>query len=77
MEIDPDMILDRADSDIYGVVPRLPLPSFNSPTRFCMKTGYLMMNINDTADESDEDDTRKKSYILLRLIFLVAQTIGI
>lgn len=70
MEIDPDMILDRADSDIYGVVPRLPLPSFNSPTRFCMKTGYLMMNINDTADESDEDDTRKKSYILFEINIL-------
>lgn len=39
---DPDMVLYDRAAELYGVVPRTPLPSFNSPTRMGMKVGYLL-----------------------------------
>ncbi|RCK55422.1 Mediator of RNA polymerase II transcription subunit 13 [Candida viswanathii] len=73
IEIDPDMVLHHLDDDVHGFVPRLPLPSFNSPTRFCMKTGYLMMNIDDAVEEENGDgseETKKKSYLLFEINIL-------
>ncbi|KAG5416926.1 SSN2 [Candida metapsilosis] len=44
MEIqnEPDAILKHADGDVYAFVPQVQLPSFNSPSRLNMKTGYLI-----------------------------------
>ena len=39
---DADMILHDISSDIYGIVPKLPLPSFFSNNRSGYKLGYLL-----------------------------------
>ena len=44
---DTDYILHDPNSDIYGVLPKVPLPLFNSPTRLGMKIGCLVKELND------------------------------
>lgn len=39
---DPEMVLHDRAGELVGVVPRTPLPSYNSPTRLGMKVGYLL-----------------------------------
>ncbi|KAL6452516.1 SSN2 Mediator of RNA polymerase II transcription subunit 13 [Candida maltosa Xu316] len=74
-ELDSDTILCSLKDDVYGVVSKLPLPSFNSPTRFCMKTGYLMKEVredfpDDIKEEQDEQATKSKSYLLYEINLL-------
>ncbi|EGW33517.1 uncharacterized protein SPAPADRAFT_55383 [Spathaspora passalidarum NRRL Y-27907] len=45
--VGPDTVLHEPESDIIGIVPKVPLPSFNSPTRLGMKIGYLIKDWND------------------------------
>lgn len=39
---DADMVLKDPSLEILGVIPKTPLPSFNSPTRLGMRIGYLL-----------------------------------
>ena len=64
--IDPEVVLENQDNEVYGVIPKVPLPSFNSPTRFCMKTGYLMMQVNQPSEEEYKDDI-KKTYLVYEI----------
>ncbi|CAX43414.1 SCA1 protein [Candida dubliniensis CD36] len=64
--IDPEVVLEIQDNEVYGVIPKVPLPSFNSPTRFCMKTGYLMMQVNQPTEEEYQDDV-KKAYLVYEI----------
>lgn len=67
--IDPEVVLENQDNEVYGVIPKVPLPSFNSPTRFCMKTGYLMMQVNQPSEEEYKDDI-KKTYLVYEINLL-------
>ncbi|KAK6454607.1 mediator of RNA polymerase II transcription subunit 13 [Scheffersomyces xylosifermentans] len=40
-----EVILHDFSSDVMGIVPKVPLPSFNSPTRLGMKIGYLLKEL--------------------------------
>ncbi|KAG7662714.1 SSN2 [[Candida] subhashii] len=40
--IGADMNLHDPESEIVGIIPKIPLPSFNSPSRLGMKIGYLI-----------------------------------
>ncbi|OBA20797.1 hypothetical protein METBIDRAFT_205895 [Metschnikowia bicuspidata var. bicuspidata NRRL YB-4993] len=42
MPNDADCTLKDTSFDIVGVIPRVALPSCNSPTRYSMRTGYLV-----------------------------------
>lgn len=53
-----DYVLRDPRLDIVGVVPRTPLPSFNSPTRFGLRTGYLVR------------ETRAKRYLVFEVTLL-------
>lgn len=41
------LTVDEYNSEIIGVIPKRPLPSFNSPTRLSMKIGYLLKKKED------------------------------
>lgn len=47
----PDAIIHDPTEELTAVIPKAPLPSFNSPTRLGMKIGYL---IKDTGLSTDE-----------------------
>lgn len=48
-----DYVLKDPSLEILGVVPKIPLPSFNSPTRLGMRIGYLIREakVEDTSSE--------------------------
>lgn len=48
-----DVILQDSSLDILGVIPKTPLPSFNSPTRLGMRIGYLIQEAPHTEDSSE------------------------
>lgn len=41
-DVDADYVVRDPRLDIVGVIPKTPLPSFNSPTRLGMRIGYLV-----------------------------------
>lgn len=51
---EPDAILKSADGDIYGVIPQVQLPSFNSPSRMNMKTGFLVKEQPVTSSDNEK-----------------------
>lgn len=48
-----DYLLKDPGLEILGVIPKMPLPSFNSPTRLGMRIGYLIREakVDDTCGE--------------------------
>ncbi|CAN3364862.1 mediator of RNA polymerase II transcription subunit 13 [Diutina catenulata] len=42
-----DVALHDANSDVWGVIPHLPVPSSNSPSKLGMKIGYLVKRMPD------------------------------
>ncbi|KAI5953805.1 SSN2 [Candida margitis] len=51
---DPDAVLKSADGEIFGMVPLVQLPSFNSPSRMNMKTGYLIKEQAITISDNEK-----------------------
>lgn len=51
---EPDAVLKSADGDIFGIVPQVQLPSFNSPSRMNMKTGYLVKEQAVTLSDNEK-----------------------
>lgn len=57
-----DLVIHNADDDIMAVIPRVPLPSFTSPSRLGMKVGYLLKE-----SDGPEDD---KKYLVYEVTLL-------
>lgn len=60
----PDEIIHDPTEELTAVIPKSPLPSFNSPTRLGMKIGYL---IKDTGLPTDE---HTKQYLVYEVNLL-------
>lgn len=57
-----DLVLHNPADDIMAVIPRVPLPSFTSPSRLGMKVGYLIKE----GDGPEED----KKYLVYEVTLL-------
>ncbi|KAK6465135.1 mediator of RNA polymerase II transcription subunit 13 [Scheffersomyces coipomensis] len=53
---DSEYLMHELGSDIVGIVPRLSLPSFNSPTRLGIKVGYLLKELSSPKATSKLSD---------------------
>ncbi|GEQ67589.1 hypothetical protein JCM33374_g1254 [Metschnikowia sp. JCM 33374] len=61
---DADCTLKDTSFDIIGIIPKVALPSCNSPTRYSMRTGYLLKEA-----EMCKDSAHKK-YIVFEVSLL-------
>lgn len=50
---DSDFVLHDRSLEIFGVLPKTPLPFFSSPTRMGMKCGFLMREAPKTSTTAD------------------------
>lgn len=63
-QYNPDEIIHDPTEELTAVIPKAPLPSFNSPTRLGMKIGYL---IKETGVSTHEDT---KQYLVYEINLL-------
>ncbi|ODV77117.1 uncharacterized protein CANTADRAFT_71679 [Suhomyces tanzawaensis NRRL Y-17324] len=64
----PQSILHDLDSDMMGIIPKVPLPSFNSPARLGMKNGYLFKRLTNSV--VDSADKSRSSYLIFEVNLL-------
>ncbi|ABN64267.2 component of DNA-directed RNA polymerase II holoenzyme [Scheffersomyces stipitis CBS 6054] len=63
----PDLILHDFGTDVIGIIPKVPLPSFNSPTRLGMKIGYLL---KEWMNGSRSTSRPRRSYLVYEVSLL-------